>query len=190
MTTCILDKKTGKAEPWCALQTAAYTLLDTPVDFNQEGHIYTAGGYALESVTTVLKQEGCIDARFYTEEARQRGTLVHLATHLDDMDDLVEDSVDPVIVPYLEAWRKFKRETGFVVEVSERHMMSSVYKYAGTPDTIGRFPSGTLKRAAVELHNDGTYKLVPYTDRQDVNVWLSILAGHNWKKNNLKGAKP
>lgn len=48
----ILDKKTGKAEPWAALQLAAYTLLDAPAAFEVEGHRYRNG---LESVTQILK---------------------------------------------------------------------------------------------------------------------------------------
>lgn len=185
----ILDVKTGKAMPWTAIQLASYTLLDTPVDFEAEGHIYTTNGCRLESTTGILKAEGFIDTRFYTEEARLRGSYVHLARHLDDMNDLDEDTVADEIFPYLEAWRKFRRESGFIIEQSEVPMMSSVYQFAGTPDVIGHFPDKpTIKRAAVELHNDGTYKLIPYTDRQDTNIWLSVLAGHNWKKNNLKGA--
>jgi len=87
-----------------------------------------------------------------------------------------------VIFPYLEAWRKFRKESGFVPEQIEPPMMSTAYKYAGTPDRIGELP-GRIKRAAVELHDDGTYKLIPFTDRQDWNLWLSVLAVHNWKKN-------
>lgn len=180
-----LDKKTGHAEPWAALQLSGYTLLDAPVEFEADGHIYTHSGVRLESVTEILKAEGFIDTRFYDDWSRDKGSMVHLATHYDDMGELDEQSLDPVIVPYLEAWRKFKRESGFVVERSEVPMMSTVYKYAGTPDVIGELP-GRIKRAAVELHDDGTYKLIPYQDRQDVNLWLSILAVHNWKRNNLK----
>jgi len=96
---------------------------------------------------------------------------------------LDEDTLDPVIAPYLEAWRRFKRESGFVVERSEVPMASSVYRYAGKPDVIGNFPQANIKRAAVELHDDATYRLIPFTDRQDWNLWLSVLAVHNWKKN-------
>lgn len=185
---CILDTKSGKVMPWTALQVAAYSILDSPVEFTEEGHIYTADGRRLESVTGILKAEGFIDDRWFTEEARERGSFVHLARHLDDMGELDEESLDPVIVPYLEAWRRFRRESGFVVERSEVPGMSSSYLYAGTPDVIGHFPKGNLKRGAVELHNDGTYRLVPFTDRQDVAQWLAVLSCHNWKKNNLRRA--
>lgn len=184
MVRTVIDTKSGKVMPWAALQTAGYTLLDTPVDFQKEGHLYGGG---LESVTQILTAEGFIDTRFFDEYSRTRGSYVHKARHLDDIGELDESTIDPEIAPYLEAWRRFKLESGFVVEQSEVPMMSSTYKYAGTPDVIGHFPTGTLKRAAVELHDDGTYKLYPFTDRQDGSLWLSVLAVHNWRKNHGRG---
>lgn len=185
---CIIDKKSGHVEPWAALQTAAYSLLDTSdgLIFNEPDHSYFLDGVRLPSVTQILQAEGFIDTRFYEDYDRERGRIVHLATHYDDLGELDEDSLDPVIVPYVEAWRSFKRESGFIVEASEVSLASKTYGYCGTMDTRGRFPKGTLKRAAVELHNDGTYKLYPFTDRNDVNVWLAAVACHHWKKNNLR----
>ena len=182
----ILDVKSGKAMPWARIQTAAYTLLDTPIEFQEEGHIYTYEGQRLESVTGILKAEGFIDVTWYDDWSRDRGSYVHEARHLDDIGDLDEDTLDPVIVPYLEAWRKFKRESGFVVEQSEVPMASKDYRFAGKPDVIGHFPAGTLRRAAVELHPNETYKLIPYTDRQHVEIWKAVLSVHNWKLNHLK----
>lgn len=187
----ILDIKSGTVQSWTALQLAAYTLLDAPVEFITEGHIYTDAtidgvGVRFESVTTILKEEGLIDARWFDDWSRDRGSMVHLATAYDDRGELDEESLDPVIAPYLEAWRKFRKESGFGPEKIEVPMQSTAYRYAGTPDRIGELP-GRISRAAVELHDDGGYRLIPFKDRQDVNIWLSVLAVHNWKKNNLKG---
>lgn len=190
----ILDVKSGKVMPWTALQLSGYERLDTPVEYEDDGHRYTLNGLLLPSVTGILLAEGFIDTTWYTEEARTRGSYVHKARHLDDTGELDESTIDPVIAPYLEAWRRFKRETGFVVEESEVPKAQSSYLYAGTPDVNGHFPKPEIhkgqiiKRAAVELHDNGTYKLIPFTDRQDANVWLSVLAVHNWKKNNLRRA--
>jgi hypothetical protein len=183
-----IDIKSGHVEPWAAIQLAAYTLLDAPVEFIAEGHIYTDAtvdgiGRRYESVTSILKAEGLIDTRFYDDWSRDRGSMIHLATHYDDMGELDEETLDPVIRPYLEAWRKFRKESGFVPEVIEVPMMSINYRYAGTPDRIGQLP-GKITRAAVELHDDGGYRLIPFMDRQDFNIWLSVLAVHNFKKNN------
>lgn len=175
----IIDIKSGHVEPFTALQLAAYTLLDAPVEFEAEGHRYGSG---LESVTTILKEEGIIDTRFYDDWSRDRGSMIHLATAYDDRGELDESTLDPVIAPYLEAWRRFKRESGFIPEKIEVPGMSTAYRYAGTPDRIGELP-GRISRAAVELHDDATYRLIPFTDRQDWNLWLSVLAVHNWKKN-------
>lgn len=183
MVKTILDRKSGKVMPWAAIQTAAYSLLDTPVDFDREGHRYTLNGRSLESVTQILQAEGFIDTTFYDDFSRERGALVHLACHYDDTKELDDDSLDEVIVPYVAAWRSFKAESGFIVERSEVPMASKAYLYAGTPDVIGYFPAGFVPRGAVELHKDGTYKLIPYKDRQDVALWQSILAVHNWKAN-------
>lgn len=182
----ILDLKSNHAHPATALQTAAYSLLDAEIPFIEEGHFYEHEGRRLPSVTGILKAEGYIDTTYYTEYGRERGSFVHLACHYDDIGDLDEDTLDPEIKPYLDAYRRFKAESGFIVEQSEPPMMSTKYLFAGTPDKIGAFPAGTVKRAAVELHNDGSYRLIPYTDRNDVNIWLAVLAVFNWKNNNLK----
>ena len=184
---CILDKKSGHVEPWAALQTAAYTLLDTPAQsFDEAEHAYHHNGVRLPSVTQILQAEGFIDMRFFDAYSRERGRLVHLATHYDDMGELDEDTLDPVIEPYLRAWRKFRQESGFTVESSEVPMVNIKYGFAGTPDVRGRFPKGALRRGAVELHDDGTYKLYQFPDRNDVNVWLAALACHTWKTNNRR----
>lgn len=190
MIKCWLDKKTGKVEPWAAIQLAAYTLLDTPIEFEAEGHVYYfADSMAkLPSVTQILKAKGFIDDTWYKKHDynRELGNNVHLLTHLDDIDDLDENTIGAVEEPYLEAWRKFKRESGFVIEQSEVPMANLRYMYAGTFDAKGYFPSGTLSRAAVELHNDGTYKIYPYTDRNDIKIWLAELPGFFWQQNHLK----
>lgn len=190
MDKAIIDIKSGHAEPWVALQTAAYSLLDAPVEFIADGHIYTDArvdgvGRLYPSVTTILKAEGFINTAYYDDWSRDRGSMIHLATAYDDQGELDEETLDPVIIPYLDAWRKFRKESGFAPEKIEPPLMSTVYRYAGTPDRIGELP-GRIKRAAVELHDDGTYKLVPFTDRQDVNLWLAALSVHNWKKNKLR----
>lgn len=184
---CILDFKSGKVANWTALQLASYTLLDTPIEFTEEGHIYTFNGQRLPSTTGILMDEGFIDATWYTAQGRERGTDVHDLIHMEENGEWFdEDVIDQGVLNRLYAWRKFKTETGFIVEQSEVPMMCKVYQFAGTPDAIGHFPTGNLKRAAVELRADGTYKIYPYADRQDVEVWKAILSVYFWKQNNLK----
>ena len=188
MIKCILEIKANKVYPIAAIQTAAYTLLDTPVDFEAEGHVYYCPDCVarLHSVTEILTAENFIDTTWFTDYVRNRGSNIHLACHLDDTGELDEDTIGEVERPYLEAWRKFKHESGFIVEQSEVPMANLHYMFAGTPDKVGCFPNGNIKRAAVELHNDGGYKLIPFTDRQDIEIWKATLAVYFWKLNHLK----
>ena len=185
----ILDLKANKVYPFTRIQTAAYTLLDTPdtpVVYNKEGHLYSDGSSLLPSVTHILQSEGFIDATWFNDYVRDRGSNIHLACHLDDINDLDEDTVGEVERPYLEAYRKFKRESGFVVEESEVPKANLKLMFAGTPDRLGHFPSGSLRRAGLELHANGTYRLFPFTDKQDISIWRACLACYFWKTNHLK----
>ena len=186
MINTFLDIKSGKAEPWCGIQIAAYTLLDIPVEFNEKGHIYTLRGEILPSVTHILKSEGFIDTLWYDDWSRTKGTYVHKAVQLYIGGILNEKTLDPEIVPYLEAWKKFIRESGFVVTGSEISGASKDYKFAGTYDVNGYFPGGTTRGCAIELHKDGTYRIVNFTFYQDMKMWFAAWSCYNWKKNNLK----
>lgn len=109
------------------------------LEFDPINHIYKYNGRVIPSVTGILKGVGIIDDRFYNEEACKRGSKVHLATQLLDEDDLDEDSIDDDIRPYLDAWKKFKYDTGFIPDKIEAQVMSEAYYYAGTLDRTGKF---------------------------------------------------
>jgi hypothetical protein len=55
---------------------------------------------------------------------------------LDCKDDLNED-LPEWMLPVLVEWRKFKRETGFMMVESEKRVYHPTYKYAGTLDLFG-----------------------------------------------------
>jgi len=185
---CVIDIKTGKAEPWAALQTAAQSLLNCyDVAFEKEGHVYTADGRVYPSITQILSAEGFINTAFYDEWSRDRGSMVHLACHYDITGELDEDSLDDEIRPYLAAFRKFMAESGFKVDKSEVPAINKLYGYAGTPDLVGCFPKPTAaRRFALELNKEGKYHLIPFTDQNDFNVWQAAVACYHWKTNNLK----
>jgi len=185
--------------------------------FDPISHIYRIDGVAVPSVTQILAAEGFINGDWFTEYARDRGSYVHQAIHLYEHDDLDEDGLDPVIRPYLDAWKAFRSDSGFVVSSSEKEMYSEQYRFAGTADIFGTFgdcsPSiidfktgavapwvglqlaayeileGTRgrKRFALQLKDDGSYKLTEFKDRTDRGIFLAALSIHNWKRNNLKG---
>ena len=179
-----------------------------------DGHIYTDETRTVwPGVTSILKDVGIVDDRFFDDYSRDRGKAVHLATALYDRDELDEDSVDPIIRPYLDSWIRFREESGFVPDLIEQIVWNENFRYAGTLDRAGvmngkswviDIKSGVVQqwtaiqisgynecltschqRGAVELHDNGTYKLIEYNDnRQDKSEWYACLVLRNWKKNN------
>ena len=187
--SCCIDLKTGKAEPWAALQLAGQSLLNCyDVAFEKEGHVYTANGLVIPSITQILSAEGFIDTTWFDEYSRDKGSMIHLACHYDITGELEESSVVDEIMPYLSAFRKFMAESGFKVDKSEVPAINKTYGYAGTPDLIGCFPKPTAaRRFALELSKEGKYKLIPHTEQSDFSFWLSAVAVHHWKINHKKG---
>ena len=91
-------------------------------------------------VTEVLRGAGLIDLTpirpDVLERAQKFGTAVHKATELDDKNDLAMDTVDAPLIPYLEAWKKFKADykVSFKPEEIEQPVYSLRWKFKGTPD--------------------------------------------------------
>lgn len=102
--------------------------------FNEEKHIYKLNGYRILSITDVIKDNGFIDEDWYTEEARQRGIVVHSAAALDDHGCLDISSLHPDLRGYLESWRKLRRHLGFEILDIEAILYNPLYLYAGRPD--------------------------------------------------------
>lgn len=105
--------------------------------FIEDTHTYRLDGQVIPSVTEVLYAEGFIDKTWYTDYGRDRGRIVHKVCHFHDVGILDEDSVDPVIVPRWEAYKKFLKETGFKVIMSEKPVYSLKYKFGAIPDKFG-----------------------------------------------------
>lgn len=161
--------------------------------FEESGHIYRVDGIVVPSVTQVLADVGIIDYSRIPAEDRerylQRGKDVHIATHYDDEGDLDEAAFNEDLRGYLEAWRRFRAETGFVPELIEYRGFHSVYRYAGTLDRTGDWRGrkilldmktgnaaafvelqlaayaaffkspAAFHRIGVEVHDDGTYRI-------------------------------
>lgn len=107
--------------------------------FEPDAHEYKYRGLDVPSVTTILNPLYNFDGipKDHVEYARLRGQAVHKACELYDQNDLDIDSLDPVIVPYLEAWIKFKADTGFIVHTAEKQLVHPTYRYAGCIDRLG-----------------------------------------------------
>jgi len=135
----------------------------TRLQFNREPHTYTYDGVVVPSVTQVLPSPivPTTHMQLDMEYARQRGQAVHLATELYDLGDLDEDSMDPVIVPYLDAWEKFLIDSDFHVSDIEARVYSERNRYAGTLDR-----SGTINGGKAILDIKAVHKLSPTTGLQ------------------------
>ena len=79
------------------------------------------------------------------ERACAFGNAVHKATELDDLGTLDINTVDPAIAPYLEGWRKFKKDynMSFQPHEIEHRLISKRYGFNGTPDRWST-PKSTL----------------------------------------------
>ncbi|MHB8371034.1 MAG: PD-(D/E)XK nuclease family protein [Leptospirales bacterium] len=103
--------------------------------FDAEAHVYTVNGKVLPSVTEILSKLGFIDTKWFTEESRERGTVVHKICEMYDIGTLDEESVDPRLSGYLEAWKDFSIKMEFVWTHIEHKMASRLF--AGTCDRVG-----------------------------------------------------
>jgi hypothetical protein len=179
------------------------------VAFNPENHTYEDG---LPSVTQVLTEAGLLCTDFCTEEGRQRGSAVHTACHYYDEGDLDLESVDPSIQGYLEAYIKWRTDTGNRPDWIETPIRSQAY--AGIPDRImilrpralWDLKSGpyqhwhrlqaaayvnmlddpwSYSRFGLYLRTDGTYSIKEFPKSEyarDLNTFLSCLNIYNWRK--------
>lgn len=165
-------------------------------EFDAGRHIYRLNGADVPGVTSVMQDVGVVDFSMLTESTRTmalaRGRKIHTATQFDDEGDLDESGLDPQLLGYVAAWRKFRAETGFTPDLIEHRGYHEALRYAGTLDRRGIingkpaildiksnhapywtkyqtaayaafFPDPrTYHRIAVELHKDGTYKAETY----------------------------
>jgi hypothetical protein len=123
--------------------------------FDPEKHEYRLNGLIVPSVTQILDFVGISDFSGIPAEtleyAKIRGTMVHRATALDDEGSLDEESIDPVIVPYVEAWRKFKKELSFVPVLIERMVYHPVFGYCGTLDRTGNIEEDYFSEVIIDI---------------------------------------
>lgn len=199
--------------------------------FDPATHAYTVDGAPWPYVTGILEAMGASDYSMVPPDvlavAAERGRLVHQACHYDDQGDLDETTLDPALVPYVHAWRRFREDHDVqpMAALVERPLAHEVLRYCGTPDcpaTMGgmrgkpvvidrkvvaqvqpatglqlsayrmllntvadTFPTAvgfsTAGRLAVNLHDDGSYTTVWFTEPDDDRTWLALLKGYHWR---------
>ncbi len=149
------------------------------LEFAAAEHRYRLGAQDLLSVTTILEETGLMDARWFTDESRQRGSYVHLACHLIDTHDLDEQApLDPVLGPYVEAYRSFMALTQPAWEYLEHRVCDSVLGYAGTLDRAGTFRLNGHKT----LIDIKTGAVPPWVGPQTAAYRRCLPQPHTWKR--------
>lgn len=122
---------------------------------------YRVGGTRVPSVTEVLAISGLVDLSaipFDTlERARQRGSDVHEWLEGIDLGLIDDEKPDDRIAGYVEAYRRFRVETGFVPDLIEHPVVNEAHRYAGTLDRTGTLNGKRTivdfkATAAVEAH--------------------------------------
>lgn len=117
------------------------------IEFDAAAHEYKIGGVKVPSVTQIIKEAGLMptykpDANF----AMVRGSHVHKATELYDLGRLDEESLDPALVPYLAAWKAFRKQAVIIFADGgiEKIVADQGGRFAGTLDRLGVDAGGAL----------------------------------------------
>lgn len=119
-----------------------FTPSNNGLHFDFATHTYSLANPYIElaGVTDIIRQAGLRPENggnvFARLNGMNRGTNVHLATAFDDKGTLDESTLAPEYIPYLEQWRKFKRESGAQILSIELPLYSRKYLFAGTIDRI------------------------------------------------------
>ena len=161
---------------------------------------YVVDGVRVPSVTEALGLVGLYDFSHVPAErleyARARGQEVHEWLALEDegfvdLPALLGDESPEEILGYVQAYLRFKTESGFIPERIEHVVVNETYRYAGALDRTGELngkrvllelkavaqvgPAASLQtkayalclddphdRYALQLKPDGTYRLHSY----------------------------
>jgi hypothetical protein len=123
--------------------SASAAVLD--LTFDAESHTYYWNGARVCGVTNVLKDALLVDysgiPRAILDAAAERGRNVHLALEYYDHGTLDEERLAPEYQGYLEAYKRFCQDTGFVVGYIETRRYQPQRHYAGTFDRTGYLPN-------------------------------------------------
>lgn len=119
------------------------------VAFDPANHAYTVDGKRWPSVTQLLREFQLVDDTWFTPEAAERGTFVAKAVALDIANNLDESTLDDELRGYVEAARRFRHETAFLVRGCEEVVSCPAYKFAGRIDLRGFFAGAAFLRPAL-----------------------------------------
>ena len=140
--------------------------------FFEKDHIYELNGEQLPSVselTRFISREVYGDiAQFRLDNAAERGTKVHKLT--EALDKYGEADVSEDVLPYLQAYVKFRKEHDVAWEKIEYATHHPESLYAGTLDRLGTVDG---KRCIVDIKTSSTLKKPLYTAQ--LNLYRMML---------------
>lgn len=106
--------------------------------FREEDHSYWLGERRIFGVTEIIRDNGLMNGTdFFTDEARERGSMVHKACELLAFDNLDWDSVDKQIWGYVYSYKLYLEHTKFRARHVEYQAIHPTLFYAGTFDALG-----------------------------------------------------
>ena len=187
---------------------------------DEENHKYSWNGRHIPGVNEILTELN-MQENWGSETDMLRGTWVHQACQYYDEGTLDQWEFDPVILGYLEGWKKFRVEQCPRDPDLNEKALYSAYGFAGTVDRLfghivldiktgepgwitglklaayqilvegqiakwGGPEPGVIKRCAVKLNADGSYKLYWYNSRKDKELFLACVSLYHYKKNGGK----
>ncbi len=134
------------------------------IHFDPTAHAYFLDGKKLPNVTSILEPlSSYADVpKHILDVASDRGNYVHRACEMYLWETLDEDSLTEESKPYIQGFKKFMDDTGFLAEHTEARVHHSKLLYAGTMDLGGVLPvRGRMKkprRVLIDLKT--TFKLL------------------------------
>jgi hypothetical protein len=149
------------------------SMLTPKSEFRAADHSYWLDGRRMPGITSIIDWMNNYAGvpPDLLEQARDLGEAAHLATELDDTNNLVDESVHPLVQPSLDAWRQFRRDTGFVPVLVEQRVESLKHWYAGRLDRVGPFRK--MPPGVVEIKR--TAKLMPANGPQTAAQKLALV---------------
>lgn len=117
--------------------SAATLLGDTPgLTRDEEHHVYTFQGRRVPGITSLMEPIHSYDGvpDWILERKAEIGSFVHYATELYDQGTLDEGTLSPLLAPYVEAWKAFRRAHTGRIHAVEPKLFHHGHGYAGQPD--------------------------------------------------------
>lgn len=115
----------------------------TEIRFDEAAHKYYVGDREIPGVSFLMEHMGVKPGLFRLDPFYAiRGRYIHKACHLDMQGKLDDSTIDPQIMGYVDAWRKFRALTQAKMHSMETLVYSEDWQYCGTYDFLGWINDG------------------------------------------------